>query len=328
VSETTARWLGFARLALAVALLVALFWYIGLGELVDTLASARLGYVVLALALSLLNVALASWRWLMLLRDRHCHVPFARLVRIYFVSGFLANFLPSSMATDGLRVFYAAGYTRDVNTLVSSMVLDRIIGFFAMAVIALLSFAALPLLGALQLGRAVSLSLVGFSIVALALPFVVFHPAVARLVHGILDRWRRFRIVARLAALYDSLLSYRESPRTMAKVTALAIVTTLRGVLLFFVVAKAFSSDVSILYFLLLVPLMSVVESLPLSLAGLGVNEGAIVLYFSQVGMPTEVSASIALIVRAVSIAGTLPGGVLYLFDRTALRQALARGDS
>jgi hypothetical protein len=58
------------------------------------------------------------------------------------------------------------------------------------------------------------------------------------------------------------------------------------------------------------------------------VNEGAIVLYFSQLGMPTEVSASIALIVRAVSIAGTLPGGVLYLFDRTALRQALARGNS
>lgn len=328
MSPRAARWIGVARLALAGVLLVGLLSFIDLGELVDTLAAAKLGYVALALGLSLSNVALASYRWLLLLRQRECFVPFLRLVRIYFVSGFLANFLPSSMATDGLRIFYAASYTRDVNTLVSSMVLDRIIGFFAMAIIALLSLAALPLVGALQLGASVSLALVAFSILALVLPFVVFHPGVAGVVHRVLGRWQRFRIVARLAALYDSLLSYRASPRTMGKVTALAIVTTLRGVLLFFFVAKAFSSDVSILYFLLLVPLMSVVESLPLSLAGLGVHEGAIVLYFSQVGMPTEVSASIALIVRAVSIASTLPGGVLYLFDRSALRQALARGDA
>jgi uncharacterized protein (TIRG00374 family) len=328
VSGAPARWRAWARLALGLVLLGAIFFVIDPRAIARTLVSAKLGFVALGLVLSASNVLLASWRWWMLLNDRGCLIPFGRLVRIYLVSGFLSNFLPSSMATDGLRIYYAAGYTRDVKLLVSSMVLDRIIGFFAMAVIALLTLAALPFVESLRIAPALSAVMLAFCAVALALPFLAFHPAVVRLVRRILLRWQHVGLVARLDSLYGSFLLYRESPRTLARVTALAFVTTLRGVLLFYVVALAFSSEVPFLYFLLLVPFMSVVESIPISLSGLGVNEGAIVLYFAQLGMATAVSASIALVVRTLSVVSTLPGGLLYLLDRSALRQALAREEA
>lgn len=328
MSPRAARWLSFARLVLGLALIVGLLALVDLRELGRNLASAHLGLVAVALALSMSNALLASLRWWILLRERGCHIPLGRLVRIYFVSGFLSNFLPSSMATDGLRIFYARGHTRDLKLLVSSMVLDRLVGFFAMAVIALLTLAALPWAGAIRVGAEMSWTMAAFSALALTAPVVAFHPAVSRAIHALLGRWHHRAVVAKLEGLYDTFLAYRRSPRALALVTGVAFLSTLRGIVLFWVVALALGADVSILYFFLLIPIMSVVESIPVSLAGLGVHEGAIVLYFSQVGVPTEVSAGIAIIVRGLSILGTLPGAVLYLLDRTALQQALARKEA
>ncbi len=327
MSPKAARWLAFGRLALGVTLVVALVLFLDLRELGRTLASASLGLVALALVLSMSNALLASLRWWILLRERDCRIPLKTLVRMYFVSAFLSNFLPSSMATDGLRIFYARGHCRDLKTLVSSMVVDRLVGFFAMAVVALATLAVLPWVGALSLGPAVSYTLLAFSLLALAVPVVAFHPAVSGVVHRRLARAGHGTVAARLASLYEAFLAYRRSPRALAEVAALAFLSTLRGIVLFWVVARSLSSEVSILYFFLLIPIMSVVESIPVSLAGLGVHEGAIVLYFAQFGVSTAVSAGIAIIVRGLSILGTLPGAVFYLFDRTALKQVLARRD-
>jgi len=328
MSPRLARILSLARLALGVGLVVLLLAILDVRELGRTLASAKLGLVTLALALSMSNAFLASLRWAILLQARGRPIPLGRLVRIYFVSGFLSNFLPSSLATDGLRIFYARGYA-DLETLVSSMAVDRLVGFFAMAVVALATFAALPFVGVLTLGPGLSAALVGFSLLAIAAPALAFHPAVARGVRALLAPWREVRLVARLEGAFDAFVAYRDHPGALARVTGVAFLSTLRGILLFWLVALALSAGgVSILYFFLLIPIMSVVESIPVSLAGLGVHEGAIVLYFAQVGVPAEVSAGIAIVVRGLSLLGTLPGAAFYFSDRETLRPALARKEA
>jgi uncharacterized membrane protein YbhN (UPF0104 family) len=55
---------------------------------------------------------------------------------------------------------------------------------------------------------------------------------------------------------------------------------------------------------------------IPISLAGWGVREGAMVIVFSLAGLQTEASLSLSVLFGACMFVSGLPGGVLWLLMR------------
>jgi len=56
---------------------------------------------------------------------------------------------------------------------------------------------------------------------------------------------------------------------------------------------------------------------IPVTVNGLGVREALYILLFGQLGAPTELAVSLALLFLAVTTAASLPGGVVYAFHRS-----------
>jgi uncharacterized protein (TIRG00374 family) len=81
-----------------------------------------------------------------------------------------------------------------------------------------------------------------------------------------------------------------------------------------YLIGLSLGDRVSIWYYLLFVPITSIVTILPVSFAGLGVREGAYVFLFTQAGMPRETALSLSLLVYVISIfTPGLIGGIIYV---------------
>ena len=68
-----------------------------------------------------------------------------------------------------------------------------------------------------------------------------------------------------------------------------------------------------------LTPIVLLVSSVPLSVNGLGVWEWAFGVYLAQAGIPMDQGLAVALLLRAKNLLLSLVGGVLFLFERTAV---------
>jgi uncharacterized protein (TIRG00374 family) len=121
------------------------------------------------------------------------------------------------------------------------------------------------------------------------------------------------RVGEQIRRLYASCHSYRQARASLVWVILLAFVSHAGAVLMVYVLSMALSLQVGVVYFFVFVPLITVSTILPISLGGIGVQEGAFAYFFSLVGMPLAGALALSLLLRVLSIVASLPGGLLSL---------------
>jgi uncharacterized protein (TIRG00374 family) len=121
------------------------------------------------------------------------------------------------------------------------------------------------------------------------------------------------RLGEKLRQLYASCHAYRQERGLLVKVALLAVISQTGAILRMYMLSLALGFQVGVLYFFLLEPLIRVVSMLPVSLSGVGVQEGTFVYFFSLIGVPVSEALALALLCRALSILSALPGGFFSL---------------
>jgi uncharacterized membrane protein YbhN (UPF0104 family) len=232
------------------------------------------------------------------------------LTKIYFIGSFWGLFLPSNLAPDAVRV-YLATRTRSHQTseMFSSVFIDRFVG---MAV--LLGLAGIAVFILITLHQAT----LGFSASAVVIAGSLSLPAIFWLWGKLpgpeaLPFHMAGRFGEKFRKLYASCHAYRQERGLLIKVALLAVISHTGAILMVYVLSLALGFRVGVLYFFLLVPLITVVTMLPVSLGGVGVQEGTFVYFFSLVGVPLSGALALSLLLRAISIVASLPGGFLSL---------------
>src|SRR5436190_1498804 len=95
----------YVRLAIGLALIVALIPTLATAEFWTTLASVNVPLVILALILSVASVVSKAWRWGIVMRWRGIHLSSGYLLFSYFIGMFFNNFLPSGLGGDAVRAY-------------------------------------------------------------------------------------------------------------------------------------------------------------------------------------------------------------------------------
>jgi uncharacterized membrane protein YbhN (UPF0104 family) len=98
----------------------------------------------------------------------------------------------------------------------------------------------------------------------------------------------------------------------LASVLGIAMLNQGLAVLVVFTIAQALGPEVPFFYFLAFVPIMTLSRLIPLSVAGLGAEQGVFVVVFSQAGMPAAQAFLMSLILSVVNLTFVLAGGVIY----------------
>ena len=81
-----------------------------------------------------------------------------------------------------------------------------------------------------------------------------------------------------------------------------------------YLLARALGISVAYFYFSAFVPLITLMEALPISIYGIGVRDYGYVFFFTQAGMSDIETRTLALFFMAVAVCYSLVGGLFFLY--------------
>jgi uncharacterized protein (TIRG00374 family) len=287
-------------------------------------ASVKPHLIVAGLLIMLFNYCLKTYRWASILWIRRPDIPFGQLARFNFASIFLGNFLPTSMSSDIVKVYYVSQYTADPRAAISSIFADRVIGTFSLALVTVVAFLVLKETALFPIGSLLSGGIVLFLLLILAAPLILRSAILLGGIRWLLDRCAGKKLFENVQDMSEHLRLYSNQAGVMTKALLISFLNLFIAVLEIYLIAKGFSTHVSVGYFFLFVPLVIFVSTLPVSFGGMGLVEGGLVLFFSRVDMPLEMCLGMALVYRALQMTCVLAGGVIYLFNGLSAKELSA----
>jgi uncharacterized membrane protein YbhN (UPF0104 family) len=278
-------------------------------ELRRALAGARLAPLALALACVVLDRVLMAAKWGILLRAQGLKRPLAELVRIYFVSTFFGSFLPTGVGADVIRVFQVARGKGEMGAATASVIMERALGLIALATLVLVCLSTFVLRE-----RADLAPFLGVVVLVLVLGF----GGLAWALHG--------RLPARLARFVEVFRVYAGHRPALARFFGFSVVEHLVPVIANYFLARALGIELSLWTFLLVIPIVLFLVRIPISLDGLGIQEGLYVTLFAHAGLGPSQAFLLSLAGRAALVIGLLPGCFLGLRSRRQLAGRVRAG--
>ena len=295
------------RGAISAAILAYLISRVDVGAAFTALVQVSPIHLVAVLVLVGFDRGVMISRWLLVLRSSEQQVALKSVAWIFLVSSFIGSALPASVGGDAARAYTLSRRTNDTSEAVASVAIDRLFG--------VLSLAVLASVGAITWGTSTD-ALPAEAIWATALAVGTACTSVfwADRVLGRLvpTAWHESRLGIELIGLAEALSRYRNRRPALAGVFMLSVLVQLLRVSQAYLLGLGLGIDVSLGYYLVFMPVGLLMLLLPVSIAGFGLPQGAIVWLLRPQGVPDSLSFALSTLIILTGLAGNLPGAWLY----------------
>ena len=314
-------WLGtLLRIGGSALALILLFHFLPLAEVWSTLRRLPLHLWLLLVAAYLCAHLVAINKWRMMVNLAGAHLTFRQAVRCYFSGLFSTLFLPSIVGGDVVRGALAVRSGQSKVAIFIGGLLDRILDFVALALLAILGAVLVP--GALpaQTRRIfVTAAIVLVIVVTLTAPVILWFPA----------RRISFALRRRVVRLRGAARSMRSKPQRV--VAALCLGLFVQGSFIWLTARAADATGLHLLFraWLFAWPLAKFSAVIPITQGGIGVREAALVVLLVPFGAPRAKTAAVGLAWEAVIFSGGLIAGLTaFILGRlNASNTAIARSE-
>lgn len=274
---------------LSILLLIYLFYSVGWKELIASAKSISIGKIIILTLLILFSRVATFARWHVLLQIDSIKVNWKDSLRLTFAGLFAANFLPTTIGGDVVRLAGAMRLKVSGSLAAASLIVDRLIGMSGMALVAPLGL--IPILQNPQ-----------------------FKPTsndqILPLLAGF---WGSNKFVLKLKDGFQKILHSLSYWLSHPKILFIALFFTFIHMLCIFLIVEVLVTGMeesipfwkiaglwSLTYFITLIPI---------SINGLGLQELSIANLFTLFGGLSDAAGlSIALIMRVLMLVGSVPG--------------------
>ena len=295
------------RLAATALILTLIMRSINTAQVWQVLKQTRLDYLAAALLLQFGSTAVSAYRWQLIMQNLQFGQSFAFYWRSYFKGMFFNQGLPTSIGGDAVRMLDIASLGFRKRDALYGVMVDRIIGLGALMSLTLLAYLLSPDLLPKQVHRPIlliiSLGAVGF----FGIFFIKYFTW--------LSRFPKLAIISIIAERLHQALS---SQRVLLVMASLLI--PIFALLGFFATGWALGLRYNLMTYFAIVPPALVLTVIPISVAGWGVREGALVGLFSLIGADKTAVLMMSLLYGITLIIVSLPGLVTYLKGRHHLK--------
>jgi hypothetical protein len=274
-----------ARLAVTLAAAWYIFRQVDWVTLLELLARADAVRLALAAVLLAVQLMIMAWRWQIVIELLGGPaVAVAPLVIALGRGMLLGQPLPSTVGGDVVRTVVLSPRV-GLALAARSVICDRLL---ALAMLVALVVVTLPLFAWLVEAGLAFATLAAISIAGLATFVVVLmHPALLSAMPRLGAHW--------VTLVSDLRCAFTSGTRGFA-VLLLALATHIFGIFLIYELARAVATPISLLACLLIVPPTLLVASIPISLGGWGLREGALAAGFVLVGATAEAGVATSIL--------------------------------
>ena len=306
------------RLSIAVVLTAVVLYLSRPSEILAATAGADVRWLAAAAALVLVDRSLMALRWIDLLvaLAPGSRPPLGAVLRVFFVSSFVSNFVPS-VASDLYRAYALSRYDVHLAESTASVLMDRALGVLS---VVLVGGASLFLARRVPIpaGLVISLGLLFGACAAAAA--VVFSARAAEGIRAIAAALP-IALLRRVAeTLTDAVRRYARHHREMLRVLTLSVIVQVIRVLQAWCLGVALGLTLPASAYFAFIPVIVLVMQLPITPNGLGTTQAAFYWLFLPAGAPAPQVFALSVLFLALGVIGTVPGGLLYAFGGDARR--------
>ncbi len=299
------------RLLLSALMLAVLVWRIPpieLDEVVPELTTRTVGWLFVAMALTLVAVVLSAVRWQRVLEVLGLHAALRHLLSYNLAGQFVSNVLPTTIGGDVLRYARLSRETGESPKTFASVVLERLTGWIVLPLISVAGFLVNPPLQ--HLGRATQVA-VGLAFVTLLGLCILLYAVADQRIGGRFEAregWRRFA-----GAVHIGLDRLRREPVAAAHVLLVGFAYQLVLVLAAVAAAQALGvRPAGLTALLAFFPAVAIAQVLPIGISGLGVREAAFVLFLAPLGVEAQDAIALGLLLYLLNLGVSLLGAPAF----------------
>jgi uncharacterized protein (TIRG00374 family) len=292
--------------ALALGILAILFFVVDLSALQTALSQLSISAFSYLMMISFVLVYISSVKWELFIESFGASVTCLRLFALYLLGYFINLLVPSYVGGDLTRSYYL-GKDAGQHEALASTLLERYTGFVAMMILGVLSLLFVPELAwsirLIVLGMAAGL--VALTVLALWPRVLQFEPKISWLAF-FFRHARKIQAALHLATKKKGLLlktlglSFVFHSFTVVNVLATAWVIGWK--------------DAPILDMFAVLPIVLLIGALPITPAGLGIQEGAFFYFLQTLGATEAQALAVGLVLRAKIYVLALFGGLVWIF--------------
>ena len=309
----TKRWFllrSFLRLAVGLALVAGLAWFVDLGEVFARFRRVPPWVFLIAWLTWFGSITAHVLRWRLALQTLGVRIGFARLLRLVVAGYFLSLFLPSAIGGDIIRVYGTKDETEGVLKSTGIIAVERYFGFLGTFVL------ALPALVVTDFGSyhpKLAAAVVGLFVILVAAFFIAADSRVSSICQRMAGAIGWERVGEMIDRLSGSLREFVSRPRLLATMVFYSVLMKVSVAVQIWVLAKGLDIRIDLGELLVFLPLYNLACTLPFSISGLGTREVALAAFFTEMGLSVDQATTLALLGLAWIYVSYLAAGLVFL---------------
>lgn len=265
----------------------------------------HLGWFVLAVLIQIISSMIAALKWekIMVFMGYHPSIKF--YTQSYFIGTLFNQVLPTSVGGDAVRIADAHKLGAGLRKAFYGVMVDRYYGTVGLVLLNIL-----PLV---WLRHHVPLHI--FYII-LAIIAAVSCALIAALFICKLHFLKRFKVTHLFYELSAAIVANSHSLPRICFLLVLAVLANLLTIISIDCIATGLNLNVGLWQLLGVIPAVTLITLLPISFAGWGIREGAMVSFLLFLNIPKTAIVSLSVLYGVMLILASLPGLYFYLFRR------------
>jgi uncharacterized protein (TIRG00374 family) len=243
-----------------------------------------------ALVLVFVGIVLQAWRWQQVLHIFDEHVGLPRLTAYTLAGQFVGNVLPSTIGGDVVRISRVGAAIDSTETAFASVAIERLTGFVALPALVVLGFLVRP---SLFHSNHAPLALLIAAITVGALAAILSAAAHPRLAGRFAGNRNGMRFIGAVHVGVDRLRRY---PRKALGVVGTSLAYQVSVIVAVACIVHTLELPLPTAAVIAFVPAVAMAQAVPISIGGLGVREGMLVLFFHPFGVRNAQAIAVGLL--------------------------------
>jgi glycosyltransferase 2 family protein len=298
-------WKTLLKIAISVATIIIVFHEINLQTFIEQLLRIKISWFMLAIAIQILSAIIAAWKWEKIMSFMGYHPRLKFYIQSYFIGTLFNQALPTSVGGDAVRIADAHKLGAGLRKAFYGVMVDRYYGTVGLTV--------LNIFPIFWLHQRFPNHIFYLIVVIIVL---VSGGLLAALLIGKIHFLNRFKLTRLFYELSQAIVSNAHSLPRISLLLVLGILANLLTIIAIQFIAISLGIQVSLLQLMAVIPAVTLITLLPISFAGWGIREGAMITFLLFLHIPKTAILSLSVLYGVMLILASLPGLYFYLFRR------------
>jgi uncharacterized protein (TIRG00374 family) len=271
---------------------------INLNALIDILAHANVMFLFLAFLVTCITIILKSLKWKIIVNSVKPSFSLTESIVAFFVGFSFSTITPAKLG-DFIKVLYVTDESCGLGKALSTVVIDRLIDIILLVSIALIGVYGFSLLYHIDI---ISISAIVLLVlfILIGLFIILNKPVLSTLLKPFFNIFVPQHLKNKVSMYYidffTGLLTFYHDRHRFFSSIFIGLLSWIPPFFYGYLLARSIGIDVGIFFFVLAIPVMGLIDVLPISISGIGTRDMALIFLFGLKGISAEMAVAFSLL--------------------------------